>query len=411
MPASNCLRPLVADTVEESSVTCHRQQGVTVNMMLNAMDFKTVARNKLPQESWDYLYSGAGDEFTFQENEAMFSRLALLPRVLRNVSSVTCATTVLGHSFDVPFYVTGVAMGKLFHNDGEKCMARGVSKCGAAMGYMVPSLASCGLRDIVASMGESLPRWYQLCVHPNATTTDRMITRVVNSGFTAMFITVDCPGVGLRERDMRHKVSQNGGPKASGYSMAVSPYLALSMDWDSVAELTRATKAKAKARGRGIDIFLKGITSPADALKAYTERGSLSIRGIVISNHGARQIDTVKSAVQLLYECTRALKKVGWLGRDDPEFSVFMDGGARRGTDILKCIALGARAVGMGRPFMTAMAAFGEEGIARLAGILHQDIIVSMRLMGCRTLGEVTEDVLDTRALDLPLPGYIRSRY
>ncbi|KAF4703371.1 hypothetical protein FOZ62_028041 [Perkinsus olseni] len=261
MPASNSLRPLVADTVEESSVTCHRQQGVTVNMMLNAMDFKTVARGKLPQESWDYLHSGAGDEFTFQENEAMFSRIALLPRVLRNVSSVTCATTVLGHSFDVPFYVTGVAMGKLFHKDGEKCMARGVSKCGVAMGYMVPSLASCGLRDIVASMGESLPRWYQLCVHPNATTTDRMITRVVNSGFTAMFITVDCPGVGLRERDMRHKVSQNGGPKASGYSMAVSPYLALSMDWDSVAELTRATKAKAKARGRGIDIFLKGITS------------------------------------------------------------------------------------------------------------------------------------------------------
>mmetsp|Transcript_25826 Transcript_25826/g.21243 ORF Transcript_25826/g.21243 Transcript_25826/m.21243 type:complete len:103 (-) Transcript_25826:3-311(-) len=100
-------------------------------------------------------------------------------------------------------------------------MASGVSKCGVAMGYMTPTLASCGLRSIVSSMGPALPRWYQLCAHPDASVTDKMITRIINSDFTAMFITVDCPGVGLRERDMRHKVAQNGGPQVAGYSIAV----------------------------------------------------------------------------------------------------------------------------------------------------------------------------------------------
>ncbi|KAF4673208.1 Cytochrome b2, mitochondrial precursor [Perkinsus chesapeaki] len=394
---------------EVTGETCPQRREPTVHMMLNAMDFKLVAKGKLPQESWDYLYSGAGDEFTFQENEAMFSRIAFVPRVLRNVTNVTCTTTVLGNAFDVPFYVTGMAMGKLFHEDGEKCMASGVSKCGVAMGYMVPTLASCGLRSIVSSMGPALPRWYQLCAHPDASVTDKMITRIINSDFTAMFITVDCPGVGLRERDMRHKVAQNGGPQVAGYSIAVSKYLALGMDWDTVAELAKSTKTKAQGRGKDIDIFIKGISAPADAVKAYTERDRLSIRGIVISNHGARQIDTMKSAVQLLYECTRALKKAGWRGREDPQFSVFMDGGVRRGTDVLKCVALGARAVGTGRPFMTAMAAFGEEGIARFVRILHEEIITTMRLLGCHSLEELTEDFLDTRALDFPLRGYIRS--
>ncbi|KAF4658747.1 Cytochrome b2, mitochondrial precursor [Perkinsus olseni] len=393
---------------------------VTIDMMLNAMDFKAVAEKKVSPEGWAYLYSAAGDEFSYAENEDAFARIAMVPRVLVDVSRVDCSTAVLSRHFDVPFYMTAVAMAKLYDRDGEKCVARGVSKmkrAGIDMPYMVPTLASCGLRDIMSACDPSLAKWYQLYVNPSEKVVESMITRIVDYGFTALFITVDAPELGTRERDMRVKVRQSAAvqgeakQETAGVARAISSFISQSLCWENIPRISTMAREKSAARGGKIDIFLKGIHSPVDAVRAYRERHRLGVRGIVVSNHGARQVDTVKSGVQMLYECTRALGKAGWRGRSDPEFLVFVDGGVRRGTDILKCIALGASAVGIGRPFMTAMAAFGEEGMVRLASLLREDIITNMRLLGCRTLEELNEDFLDARAMEHPPPGKVRARY
>ncbi|KAF4690255.1 Cytochrome b2, mitochondrial precursor [Perkinsus olseni] len=417
--------PKASSTGNSTAASTEGESEVTIDMMLNAMDFKAVAEKKVSPEGWAYLYSAAGDEFSYAENEDAFARHASQDRdgaesAGGRQQGWTARRSVLGRHFDVPFYMTAVAMAKLYNPDGEKCAARGVSKmkrAGIDMPYMVPTLASCGLRDIMSACDPSLAKWYQLYVNPSEKVVESMITRIVDYGFAALFITVDAPELGMRERDMRVKVRQSaavqGGAKqeTAGVARAISSFISQSLCWENIPKISTMAREKAAARGGEIDIFLKGIHSPVDAVRAYRERHRLGVRGIVVSNHGARQVDTVKSGVQMLYECTRALGKAGWLGRGDPEFSVFVDGGVRRGTDILKCIALGASAVGIGRPFMTAMAAFGEDGMVRLANLLREDIITNMRLLGCRTLDELNEDFLDARAMEHPPPGKVRARY
>ncbi|KAF4667794.1 Cytochrome b2, mitochondrial precursor [Perkinsus chesapeaki] len=433
--------PPVDDTPEMVSLIDEEPKNATLDMMLNAMDFKAVAEGKVSREGWAYLYSAAGDEFSYQENEDAFARISLIPRVLVDVSKVDCSANILGRHCDVPFYITAVAMAKLYDRDGEKCMARGVSKtkaCGIDMPYMVPTLASCSLREIVAACEPSLDKWYQLYVNPSFSVVESMITKIIDNGFSALFITVDAPELGMREKDMRFKARESaavqGGAKreTAGVAQAITSFITHSLSWKNLPDITNLAKKKAAERA-------------TDAVRAYRERHRLGLRGIVVSNHGARQVDTVKSGVQMLYECTRALKKfvlgnevhnlknrvyeaertklallvssakiasfVGWKGRSDAQFSVFVDGGVRRGTDILKCIALGASAVGIGRPFMTAMAAFREDGVVKLANLFKEEILVNMRLLGCQNLDEVDEELLDARAMDYPPPGQVRARY
>ncbi|KAF4725188.1 Cytochrome b2, mitochondrial precursor, partial [Perkinsus olseni] len=195
--------PKASSTGNSTAASTEGESEVTIDMMLNAMDFKAVAEKKVSPEGWAYLYSAAGDEFSYAENEDAFARIAMVPRVLVDVSKVDCSTVVLGRHFDVPFYMTAVAMAKLYNPDGEKCAARGVSKmkrAGIDMPYMVPTLASCGLRDIMSACDPSLAKWYQLYVNPSEKVVESMIPRIVDYGFAALFITVDAPELGMRER-------------------------------------------------------------------------------------------------------------------------------------------------------------------------------------------------------------------
>jgi isopentenyl diphosphate isomerase/L-lactate dehydrogenase-like FMN-dependent dehydrogenase len=332
----------------------------------NLDDFEAIARARMAPEHFDYVAGGAGEERSVAENRAAFRRYRLRPRMLVDVSRVELGTSVLGTQIALPVAVAPMAMQALAHADGELAIARAAAAAGAL--YCLSTVSSRSLEDVAEV--SSGPRWFQLYVNgrPRAR---RLVERAAAAGYRAIVLTVDLPELGYRERDLRNGFELAGpwGNFPPDEPEGLDDLLdmrGVALTWGDLAEIRSWSS---------LPLVLKGILTAEDARLAV-EHGA---DGIVVSNHGGRQLDTVVAPLEALGEVVEA---VG--GRAE----VYLDGGIRRATDVLVALALGARAVFIGRPFFYALS-LGEEGVARAFAIVRQELELAMALLGTPSLDRI----------------------
>jgi len=355
---------------------------------VNVFDLEAIARERLARDAYDYYVGGALDEVTLRENRAGYDRLALAYRVLVDVSRREAATTVLGQPVSMPILVAPTAFHRLAHPEGELATARAAGAAGTVM--VLSGLSTTRVEEVVAASGG--PVWFQLYVYRDRAATERLVRRAEAAGCRALVLTVDAPLIGRRERDVRNRFHLPPGltvanmqaegygelpaPTAdSGLAAYVSGLLDPSLSWPDVAWLRSITR---------LPVLVKGIVSADDALRA----ADAGAAGIVVSNHGGRQLDTAPATIEVLPEIADALAARGH------RLEVLVDGGVRRGTDVLKALALGARAVLVGRPILWGLAADGEAGVAWVLRHLREELDLAMALAGTPTVADVTRDLV-----------------
>ena len=356
---------------------------------VNLLDLEEPARRVLPRMAYDYYASGAADEITLRDNRAAFDRRRIAYRVLAGVGERDLATTVLGERVAMPVLVAPTAFHKLAHPEGEAATARGAGAAGTVM--VLSTLSNTPVEEVLAAA--TGPVWFQLYVYRDRGATRALVERVEAAGCRALVLTVDAPLLGRRERDVRNRFHLPDGlavanllaegygalPAAetgSGLAGYVSDLLDPNLTWDDLDWLAATTK---------LPLLVKGIVRPDDAVRA-AEHG---VAGIVVSNHGGRQLDTSIATLDALPPIAGALAR-----RPGPAPELLLDGGVRRGTDVLKALALGARAVLVGRPVLWGLALGGAEGVARVLAMLRTELDLAMALAGARTVGGITPDLV-----------------
>ncbi|MFQ5679342.1 MAG: alpha-hydroxy acid oxidase [Gemmatimonadota bacterium] len=378
--------------------------------LLNLYDFERAARERLPAMAYDYYASGAMDELTLRENHAAYDRLRLRYRVLRNVSQRDLSTVVLGHRLALPVLVAPTAFQKLADPDGEAATARAAAAAGTVM--MLSTISTTAMEEVAA--GGNV--WFQLYVYRDRGVTEALVRRAEAAGCRAIVLTADAPLLGRRERDVRNRFRLPEGLRVenllpagledisedeldSGLAAYVAEAFDPSLCWRDVEWLCGVTR---------LPVLVKGVVHPEDARLA-AEHGAA---GVVVSNHGGRQLDTAPPTIEVLPEVAEAvadLRSSGHSGAGgarggrasasgraaDPgagtggRFAVLVDGGVRRGTDVVKAIALGADAVAVGRPALWGLAVGGEAGVRRVLEILREEVDLALALCGCSSLEEV----------------------
>jgi 4-hydroxymandelate oxidase len=330
---------------------------------LQVDDYEPVAREKLPPDVYDYYAGGAGDERTLEENLRSFDRWVLRPRFLRGAGFPDPSTEVLGTRVEFPVLVAPWAYQGRAHPDGERGTVRGAARVGTIA--VVSSTAVDDLEGIAAA--SEGPKWWQLYLFADAGLNEEMLARVVGAGYEAICWTVDFPVAGLRHRDARSGFVMPFGISDADYTYEPN------MTWDHLTFI--------REHAPGLPVLVKGLLTAEDALLAV-EHGA---DGVVVSNHGGRQLDSCPASLDALPDVIEAL---------DGRLPVLMDGGVRRGTDVLKAIALGAAAVMVGRPAAWGLAAEGEEGVAGVLDIFRTEVENAMALTGCRSVAEIGRDLV-----------------
>jgi 4-hydroxymandelate oxidase len=352
---------------------------------INLDDFEALARRRLPAMAYDYYASGAHDELTLRENVAAYGRIALRYRVLVDVTHRTMATALFGQPLSMPILIAPTAFHGLAHPEGEKATARAAGAAGTVM--VLSSLSNTDVEDVIAA--SSGPVWFQLYVYRDRGATLALMERAEAAGSKAIVVTVDAPLLGRRERDVRNgfklpahlsvkNLTASGMhalPETKGDS-SLAAYFASLLDQG----LTYKDIEWLRSRTR-LPVLVKGIVRADDATRAV----DAGAHGIVVSNHGGRQLDTAPATVRVLEEIATAVR-----GRAE----VLLDGGVRRGTDVIKALALGAKAVMLGRPILWALAADGERGVGRALEIIRGELDLAMALCGCPTLEAVSRDLI-----------------
>jgi L-lactate dehydrogenase (cytochrome) len=378
--------------------------------MLNTFDFESVAREVMEPQAWGYYSSGGDDEITLRDNHMAFQRITMRPRILVNVQEIDLSTSFLGTDSSLPLYFTATALAKLAHQDGEVAIVKAAKKAGVP--YMLPTLSSYTLDEMLAARAPDQVCFSQLYVNPERSRTQEYVEKLEANGVRALFITVDAPQLGRREKDMRNKFTQQGSDvqgdeedegevdRSQGATRAISSYIDPGLNWDDMPWFQSITK---------MPILLKGVQCGEDAVMAFKQ----GLNGCVLSNHGGRQLDTCRSGIEVLPEVMEALDEAGCKRE---EFSVFVDGGIRRGADIFKAVALGAKACGVGRPVLYSLASYGEKGIVRMVHMLMDELQMVMRLSGTPNVASITPEHVITRNLadhivPLPVDNLVQKTY
>ncbi|HET7869650.1 MAG TPA: alpha-hydroxy acid oxidase [Actinomycetota bacterium] len=325
-------------------------------------EYEEMARAKLPRDVYDYYAGGAGAEWTLRDNVVAFDRWIFRPRVLVGVGERDTSTEVLGTGISFPVLVAPWAFQGLADAEGEVATARAAGRAGT---IMVLSATSSHRLGEVAKASDA-PKWFQLYVYRDRQFTREMLRSAYELGFGAVVFTVDVPFLGKRERDVRNglELPTDGRAQELDFDPAIS--------WDDLAWIRDVAP---------VPLLIKGILTSEDARLAV-EHG---VEGIIVSNHGGRQLDGSLASLDALTEVVEAVQ-----GRCE----VLMDGGIRRGTDVLKAIALGAKAVLVGRPIVWGLAAKGEQGVAEVLDILLHEFDLAMALTGCRFVSEIGRDLV-----------------
>ncbi|MFI5841541.1 alpha-hydroxy acid oxidase [Catenuloplanes sp. NPDC051500] len=331
------------------------------------------ARRRLAPPRYDFFAGGAGEERTIRHNTDAFDRRRLLPRVLRATGTPDPGLELFGVRTRGPVLIAPTAFHRLAHPDGEAGTARAARDAGTVMAVSMAATQS--LEEISAAGG---PLWFQLYLQPDRDFTAHLVKRA--AGCAALVVTVDSPVFGHRDRDLRNSfldlpdgfACENMRDPATGVvrDIVMDPALG----WDDISRLRESTSTP---------ILLKGIVHPADAREAV-ERGA---DGIIVSNHGGRQLDNAVATLDALPGVVDAVQ-----GR----IPVLLDGGVRRGTDVVTALALGAAAVLIGRPVLWGLAYDGERGVRQVLELLHEDVLSVMALCGAATLADLTPDLLTT---------------
>jgi isopentenyl diphosphate isomerase/L-lactate dehydrogenase-like FMN-dependent dehydrogenase len=343
---------------------------------VNVLEYERLAEGALEEGALGYFAGGACDEQTLGENVAAFSRLKLRPRMLVDVSEVSAATTVLGTEVSMPLLVAPTAIQKMCHPDGESATARAAAAAGTVM--TVSTIATATPAEVAAA-APGAPRWFQLYCFEDEGVTRALVEEAVEHDYSAIVLTVDAPRAGRRERDLRTgfevpaDITIPSVAAALGHAAAVTPAQVFAM-----LDPTLTWRDLERIRGLSeLPLLVKGVLTEEDARLAC-EAG---VDGIVVSNHGGRQLDGVAATIDALPEVVDAVE-----GRVE----VFVDGGIRRGTDVVKALALGARAAMVGRPVLWGLATGGEDGARHVLELLRDEIELALLLSGCPTPAAVT---------------------
>lgn len=388
--------------------------------LLNLADYEFAARQRLERMVFDYYASGAMDEITLRENQRAFGRLRLRYRVLQAVSRRDLSISLLGRSLSLPVLVAPTAFQRMAHPDGELATARAAAAAGSVM--VLSTLSNTAIEEVARAARQAVmekggggtengeggtPLWFQLYVYRDRGVTEALVRRAEAAGCEAIAFTVDAPLWGRRERDVRNRFRLPKGLRVenllpagreafpdsetdSGLAAYVASMFDPGLSWADLEWLCALTR---------LPVLVKGIVHPADARLA-AEHGAA---GVVVSNHGGRQLDSSLATIEALPGVAEAVA-----GVDRREgFCLILDGGVRRGTDVVKAIALGADAVAVGRPVLWGLAVAGEQGVAHVLTILRDELDLALGLCGCPS-------VADVRAAgeDLALePGTIRGGF
>ncbi|KAK2968723.1 hypothetical protein RJ640_005910 [Escallonia rubra] len=352
----------------------------------NITEYQAIAKEKLPKMAYDYYASGAEDQWTLQENRYAFSKILFRPRILIDVTKIDMATTVLGFKISMPIMIAPTAFQKMAHPEGEYATARAASAAGTIM--TLSSWATSSVEE-VASTGPGI-RFFQLYVYKDRNVVAQLVRRAERAGFKAIALTVDTPRLGRREADIKNRftlppfltlknfegldLGKMDEAADSGLASYVAGQIDRSLSWKDVKWLQTITK---------LPILVKGVLTAEDA-RLSVQAGAA---GIIVSNHGARQLDYVPATIMALEEVVKAAQ-----GR----VPVFLDGGVRRGTDVFKALALGASGIFIGRPVVFSLAAEGEAGVRKVLQMLRDEFELTMALSGCRSLKEITRQHIMT---------------
>lgn len=356
-------------------------------ILLNLDDYERAASERMTTNAFGYYFGGADDEVSLRENRTAFERVKLAPRMLVDVTTRDTSTTLLGKSVGFPVVVAPMAMMKLAHRDGELAMAR------AAATHNVPMALSTLSTVRLEAVAEetTAPMWFQIYVYRDREITRQMVQRAEVAGYTALILTVDVAVPGNRERDVRNRFKLPKGiqlENVTEYALenmddqaddsAIAAYAVSQLDpgltWKDLDWLASITS---------LPILVKGILRPDDAHKAIDHGAA----GVVVSNHGGRQLDTTPAAIEVL---PRIIDELGYTG------DVLIDGGVRRGTDILKALAMGAKGVMLGRPALWGLAVDGEAGATHVLDILKAEFDRALALSGCCRVSDITPDLIYT---------------
>ena len=356
-----------------------------MSTIINLFEYEQLAKARLTPMAFDYYASGAMDEITVKANHRAYDEIFLRYRVLAGVGTRDISTTVLGQKIAMPVLVAPTAFHRLAHPLGELATAQGAAAAGTI--YVMSTLSNTRMEEVAkVSTG---PRWFQLYVYKDRGVTQALVQRAEAAGFTALELTVDVPLPGQREADIRNHFHLPAGltaanliapelgevPEVAGHS-GLTAYIADLLDdnltWRDVEWLRSITQ---------LPVLVKGIARGDDAKHAL----DCGVAGLIVSNHGGRQLDTARPTIRALAEVVEAVA-----GRVE----VLIDGGIRRGTDVLKALALGAQAVQLGRPVLWALAVDGEAGVRHVLELLRSEFDLALALCGCRNVAEITRDLI-----------------
>jgi len=382
---------------------------VRIQQCCNIEDFRSMARRKLPGPIFHYIDGAADDEITYRRNTEAYERCDLVPNVLAGVESIDMSVTVMGQKLDMPLFCSPTALQRLFHHDGERAVAKAAQKFGTMFG--ISSLGTLSVEEIGSTI--RTPKLFQLYFHKDRGLTNNMIERCIAANFEVLALTVDTITGGNRERDLRTGFTspprltlesllnfalhpswafnyftnekfelpqlKDYVKEGSNVSVSVGDYFSTmldqSMNWQD---------AESVGKKWGKQFCLKGIMSVADAKRAV----DIGASGIMVSNHGGRQLDGSRSPFDQLAEIVDAV---------GDRIDVICDGGVTRGTHVLKALSLGAKACSGGRFYLYALAAAGQAGVEKALGNLRAEVERDMKLMGCRSVGQLSRDNLRFR--------------
>jgi isopentenyl diphosphate isomerase/L-lactate dehydrogenase-like FMN-dependent dehydrogenase len=349
---------------------------------LNVWEYERLAAERLDEGTYGYFAGGANDEWTLRDNVEAFQRWQLRPRVLVDVAGPSTATRVLGHEIALPVLVAPTAYQRGAHPDGEAGMARAAHAAGTIM--CLSSFSTTAPADVIATGATC---WYQLYVPRDEGLVREVITQARDTGFRALLLTVDTPVLGRRERDHRtgfsvpYDIAHPALGRGEVTPHGVFELMSSSVTWREIERFAALAE---------LPVVVKGVLTAEDASLAC-EHGAA---GLVVSNHGGRQLDGVAATIDALPEVVEAV---------DGRIEVLVDGGVRRGTDVVKALALGARAVLVGRAPLWGLTVGGEAGARRVLELLRDEIELALQLVGCRTPADVTRTHVG-RSLARPLP-------
>ncbi len=339
--------------------------GATLDRLLSLFDFEAAAHERVSHGAWERISGASADEITLRWNREAYDRIRLKPRILVDVSKLDTRVTLFGQQLPFPILLAPTGGQKFVHPEGELAAARGAAACQAT--YVISSSASMRVEDIARTA--TGPVWFQLYVQRDRGFTRDLVQRAEDSGCRALCVTVDSPTLGARNREDRAKSEL---PERELPNLKGKDYLDPTLTWKDIDWLRSFARRP---------VLLKGVLNPDDAATAV----SAGVAGIIVSNHGARNLDTVPATIDAL---PAVVEKVS--GR----LPVLVDGGIRRGTDVIKALALGASAVQIGRPYLWGLGVAGADGVARVVAILRKEFEMAMALMGRPTLASIDRSAL-----------------